>query len=46
MNIGIGLLIVIAVPMFFQVLMLARDQRKRHAELIARMDRLERNLNE
>jgi hypothetical protein len=44
MGIGIVLLIVIAVPAFFQIVMLARDQRRRHAEILERLERLEGKL--
>jgi hypothetical protein len=42
-NAGIVLLIVLAVPILFQVVKLAIDQKKRHDEVVERLERLERS---
>jgi len=44
MQAGIVLLIVIAVPTFFQIMLLARKQRMRHDELMEHLTRLERKI--
>lgn len=46
MQAGIVVLIIIAVPTFFQIMLLARKQRMRHEELLERLARLEGKLGE
>jgi len=41
-NAGIVLIIVLAVPTLFQVAKLAIEQKKRHAEIVERLEKLER----
>ena len=42
-NVGIIVLVVLAVPVFFQVVKLAVDQKRRHVEIVERLERLERS---
>jgi len=44
MQTGIVLLIVILIPTFFQIMLLARKQRMRHEELLERLARIESKL--
>jgi hypothetical protein len=45
MSIGIILLIILAVPIIFQVVKLAIDQKNRHEEILYRLNRVEEVLN-
>ena len=44
MNIGVVILIILIVPMFFQVIRMGTKQKQMHDELIQRVDRLEEML--
>ena len=43
-EVAILVILVVVVPTLFQVLKLVYDQRKRHAEIVERLDRIERTL--
>jgi hypothetical protein len=46
MSVGIVFLIILMVPLLFQVLKLASESRRRHADLLERIIRMENRLDE
>ena len=39
---GTTIVVILLVPLMFQVFMLRQEQKKRHAEILERLDRLEK----